>query len=48
MSGIQIQQWLSNQLRSEVGLPVTQSYAQYQSPPFRVRIPGQGVHDSGS
>jgi putative ABC transport system permease protein len=39
--GVQIQQWLSNQLRSEVGLPVSQSYAQYQSPPFRVRIPGK-------
>jgi putative ABC transport system permease protein len=39
--GTQIQEWLSRSLRSEVGLPVTQSYSQYQSPPFRVRIPGK-------
>jgi len=39
--GQQIKDWLSHQLRSEVGLPVLQSYAQYQSPPFRVRIPGK-------
>ncbi len=40
-AGEQIQEWLANSLRSEVGLPVTESYAQYQSPPFRVRIPGR-------
>ncbi len=40
-AGEQIQDWLANSLRSEVGLPVTERYAQYQSPPFRVRIPGR-------
>lgn len=40
-TGAQIREWLANSLRSEVGLPVTESYAQYQSPPFRVRIPGR-------
>ncbi|MGI6367630.1 MAG: FtsX-like permease family protein [Anaerolineae bacterium] len=40
-SGGQIKEWLADTLRSEVGLPVAERYAQYQSPPFRVRIPGR-------
>lgn len=39
--GEYIHQWLADALRTEVGLPVIGSYAQYQSPPLRVRIPGK-------
>jgi len=39
--GQQIQAWLARELHDEVGLPVTESYAQYQSPPFRARVPGR-------
>ncbi len=39
--GEYIHNWLGDTLRSEVGLPVIGTYAQYQSPPLRLRVPGQ-------
>ncbi len=39
--GIYIHNWLGDVLRSEVGLPVDGTYAQYQSPPLRLRVPGK-------
>lgn len=34
-----IHDWLASALRTEIGLPIVETYAQYQSPPFRVRLP---------
>lgn len=36
--GEYVHEWLADTLRSKVGLPVTGTYAQYQSPPLRVRL----------
>ncbi len=39
--GLYIQDWLADTLRTQVGLPVIGNYAQYQSPPLRVRLPNK-------
>ncbi len=39
--GRYVHDWLADTLRTEVGLPVVGSYAQYQSPPLRLRLPGK-------